>query len=256
MIKRFGLLVLLLSVFASCVPKKKLLYFQDIAQLKNDDKLAYDPKLQSDDLLIIIVSTPDPEASAPYNLTAFSGNITNNTEAASGGVRYQTYLIDSAGNIDFPVLGTLKLGGLTRREATEKIKAELAKYIKSAVVTLRLVNFKYSVMGEVARPGVFPVQTERVTLIEAISSAGDLTIYGDRKNILIIREVDGVKTHNFVDLTSTDFINSPYYYLDQNDIVYVGLNKTKINSSAVGPNITVGISAISLLITVIALATR
>src|SRR5690606_36224061 len=118
---------------------------------------------------------------------------------------------------------------------------ELLTYIKDPVINLRIVNYKISVSGQVVRPGTFNIQTERITLPEAITMAGDMTIYGNRSRVLIIRENEGKKTYNFVDMTKADFINSPFYYLTQNDLVYIEPNKTKINSSAVGPNISVAI---------------
>ncbi|AWA31321.1 sugar transporter [Flavobacterium magnum] len=257
MIKRI-FCVLCVAVFLfSCQSKKKLVYFQGIENVKGGGKADFEPLLQSDDLLLIIISSPVPEAAVPYNLITYSASSLEDQDRSGGsGVRYQTYLIDKEGNIEFPILGSIKVGGLTKSEAVDKIKTALKKYITSPIVNLRIVNYKISVMGEVVRPGLYTVQTERITLPEALSQAGDLTIYGDRKEILIIRDVDGVKTHHFVDITSADFINSPFYYLDQNDVVYVKPNQTKVNSSVVGPNVTVGISAISLLITIIALIAR
>jgi polysaccharide export outer membrane protein len=175
---------------------------------------------------------------------------------ASPQAQYQTYLVDSKGEISFPVIGSIKMGGLTRTEAVEKLKSELEKYVKNPIVNLRIVNYKVSVFGEVLRPGTYNIRTERVTLPEVISMAGDMTIYGSRNNVLVIREENGQKTHSFIDMTQADFINSPYYYLTQNDQVYIEPNKTRINSAAVGPNIAVGISALSLIITIIALVTN
>lgn len=163
------------------------------------------------------------------------------------------YLVDHSGNIDFPVLGKLKISGMTRTQVLQFLKEKISSYIKNPIITMRLTNFKISVQGEVTSPGVYPITTERVTLIEALSMARDLTILGKRNNILIIREIDGVKTYNRVDITKSDFINSPFYYLSQNDVVYVEPNKNKVNGSAVGPNTGVLISVTSLIITVITL---
>ena len=257
MIKRLFCLFSLALVFSSCVSKKEIVYFGGIDSSQSSTVSSnYEAKLQADDMLLIIVSAPDPEAAIPYNLIAFSTGENSSDKTTSGGIRYQTYLIDNAGNIEFPVLGKLKLGGLSKTEAVEKIKDELKKYITSPIVNMRIVNYKVSVMGEVVRPSSYTIQSERITLPEALSLAGDLTIFGNRKNILVIREMDGIKTHNFIDITSADFINSPFYYLDQNDIIYVEPNKTKVNSSAVGPNVTATISAVSLLITIVALLIR
>ena len=132
----------------------------------------------------------------------------------------------------------------------------LKKYIKEPKVNLRILNFKVTVSGEVKQPGIQNITSERITLIEAITMAGDLTDYGIRNNIMVIREKDGKKEIGRVDITKADFINSPYYYLSQNDHIYVEPNKTKVNASAVGPNTGIIISAISLLLTVVAIIIR
>ena len=235
-------------------------YYQDI-NLSETTANNYEPILKADDLLLIFVSSPDPEVAAPFNISTISiaGNSSSgvaNVENSGGQVRYQTYLIDNKGFIQFPIIGSIKLGGLTREVALETLKTKLKNYINEPIVNLRILNFKITVQGEVARPGTFNVLTERITLPEALAMAGDMTIYGKRDNVLIIREIDGKKTSNFVDLTKTDFMNSPFYYLSQNDLVVVEPNKTRMNASAVGPNISVLLSSISLLLTVIALLSR
>jgi polysaccharide export outer membrane protein len=135
-------------------------------------------------------------------------------------------------------------------------KTKLKAYFTEPSVNLRILNYKITVQGEVARPGTFTSATERITLPEALSMAGDLTIFAKRDNILIIREIDGKKESHFVDITKADFINSPFYYLSQNDLIYVEPNKTRMNSSAVGPNISIILSSVSLLITIVALLIR
>jgi polysaccharide export outer membrane protein len=161
--------------------------------------------------------------------------------------------VDAAGSIEFPVLGKLKVGGLSRSEVLQMLQQKIGVYIKSPIINLRVMNFKVSVQGEVNAPGTYTVDSERVTLIEALSKARDLTIYGKRNNILIIREIDGIKSYNRVDITKADFINSPFYYLAQNDVVYVEPNQNKINGAAIGPNTGVIISITSILITLITL---
>ena len=240
----------------SCVPRKKIAYFQNIEVINGSDSSTFQPKLQSDDLLIIIVSSPDTKSAIPFNLPTIGVLNANRPDSAIGQNSFQTYLIDNQGNIQFPVLGTIKIGGLTRAEAIAMLKQKLSQYLSDPIINIRIINYKVSVLGEVRSPGSFNIQTERITLPEAISLAGDMTMYGRRDNVLVIREVNGQKTHTFIDMTKADFINSPYYYLSQNDMVVVEPNKTRMNSSAVGPNITVGISAISLIITIIAFATR
>jgi len=162
-------------------------------------------------------------------------------------------LVDSEGYIDFPVLGRLLIGGKTKEQVSDEMHALIAKDIKDAVINIRLMNYKVTVMGEVNRPGVHKINSERITLPEALSLSGDLTKYGKRDNILITRETtDGITTQR-VDLTSTDFMQSDYFYLKQNDIVYVEPNKTRVNSSGVGPNISIYLTVISLLLTTTAL---
>ena len=207
---------------------------------------------------MIIVSADDPETAIPFNLTAISVPTTMNVGTGAmmtlrGQESVQSYLVDARGTIDFPILGKLQVGGLSRSDLMQLLETKITKYIKNPIINIRLMNFKVSVQGEVMVPGTYPVNSDRVTLIEAISMAKDLTIYGKRNNILVIREVNGVKSFNRVDITKADFINSPYYYLAQNDVVYVEPNKTRINGAAVGANTGVIISITSLVITLITL---
>lgn len=238
----------------SCKPRAELVYYQNIDSLASSEHPnSYEIKIQPDDLLMIVVSADDPETAIPFNLSSISVPSAYNMMATRGQETMQSYLVDAAGTIDFPVLGKLKVGGLSRSELMQLLESKIAKYIKNPIINIRLTNFKVSVQGEVTMPGTYPVTSDRVTLIEAISMAKDLTIYGKRDNILIIREINGVKSYNRVDITKADFIHSPFYYLAQNDVVYVEPNKTKINGAAVGANTGVIISVTSLLITLVTL---
>lgn len=249
---KITLLLLLTGMFFSCTSKKNIVYLQDDNQSTLGEMAKYEPSLQPDDVLMIIISAENPEVAAPYNMKSFS---VQNSQGM-GQDQLQSYLIDKEGNVDFPMLGKIHLAGLSRTNAIQKIKTLLENHIKEPVVNLRILNFKVSVLGEVSKPGVHTIQSERITLLEALSLSGDLTIYGKRESIMIIREKEGVKTIERIDITKRDFINSPYYYLAQNDVVYVEPNKTKVNASAVGPNISIWMSAISLVITIIALTIR
>jgi polysaccharide export outer membrane protein len=240
------LVVLLLF---SCKSREEMVYYQNIDALTQvEQSNSYEIKIQPDDLLTIIVSAEDTEASIPFNLGASAAGA-----ATTGQSTLQSYLVDASGTIDFPILGKLKVAGLTRSEVLQLLEGKIAKYIKNPIINLRVINFKVSVQGEVNAPGTYPISSDRITLIEAISMAKDLTIYGKRDNILVIREVNGVKSYNRIDITKADFIHSPFYYLAQNDVVYVEPNKTRINGGAVGANTGVIISITSLLITVITL---
>ncbi|MNF46885.1 Polysaccharide biosynthesis/export protein [compost metagenome] len=238
----------------SCASRKDIVYYQNIDGAKfNGNANSYEVKIQPDDLLLIIVSAEDPEIAVPFNLMSVSVESTVRPYTVSGQQTNQMYLVDANGMIDFPVLGSMKVGGLTRTEVLQMLKSKIAVYIKEPIINLRITNFKVSVQGEVGVPGTYNVTSERITLVEALSMARDLTIYGVRNNILVIREVDGVKSYNRVDITQSNFIDSPFYYLAQNDVVYVEPNQNKINGAAVGPNTSVLISITSLLITLVTL---
>ncbi|MCL9805123.1 polysaccharide biosynthesis/export family protein [Flavobacterium amniphilum] len=230
----------------SCSQQKNIAYFQNIDHLSALDGSSFEPTIQPDDLLLIIVSAPDPEAAAPFNLT--TENIpTVNGQAGMAQRQQQLYLVDKKGMIDFPILGQMQMGGLTKDEVVKQLKDKLLQYIKNPIVNIRIMNYKVTVQGEVNRPGTYPVNSERVTLIEALSMAGDLTIYGKRNNVVVVREVQGKKTVGRIDITKADFINSPYYYLSQNDMVYVEPNGAKSSSSTFNQNTTVWISIASLI---------
>lgn len=237
------ILLFLVMLFFSCVPKKEIIYYQNIDSINQKDRTnSYEIKIQPDDLLSIIISADNPEAVIPFNLGATE-------EDSSGKQSSASYLVDVNGFVDFPVIGKLKVSGLSRTETLKLFQDKLAPYIKNPVVIIRILNFKISIQGEVTESGIYPINTERVTLIEALTMAKDLTIYGKRDNILIIREIDGVKSYNRVNITNADFINSPFYYLAQNDVVYVEPNKNKVNGAGVGPSTGLIFSITSILIT-------
>lgn len=253
---RLVLTLLLLSslAFVSCVPSKEVVYFQGIDDKNLTGSGAYEPVLKPDDVLYINVSSFDSEAVKPFNLGI-------SQEGGGGGqggliIMRQTYLVNNDGDIEFPILGTLKVGGLTREDVTRKLQARISEYVKDPIINLRIVNYKVSVLGEVARPGSYTLESDRITVLEAIAMAGDMTLFGKRENVLIIRENRGVKETIRLDLTQPDFISSPYYYLTQNDVVYVEPNKRKINSTAIGPNILAGISVIGFALTTILLLSK
>ncbi len=247
--------ILCCHLFGACASSEKFALLQNVSNNNEENTANFQAVLQPDDLLMIIISTDNPLIAQPYNLTAI--NIASaTTETGIMQQRQLNYQIDQEGNIQMPNLGTVKAAGKTRNELGQAIKQLLEGKITNPIITIQLLNFKISVQGEVNKPGTFPITTERVTLLEALSMAGDLTIYGKRDNILVIREENGIKSFQKVDITKGDFVNSPYYYLSQNDVIYVEPNKTRVNSSVIGPNVTVGISALSLIITIVALTTR
>lgn len=249
-------LALFVLFFTSCTTRKKLVYFQQSTSV-SDSIENYNPILKCDDLLSIIITCIDQESAKPFNLpisNMFNNNIGGYTQGAP---TQPGFLIDSDGYIDFPVVGKVKLSGLKRSIAIDTIKQKLKPYVKDPSVMVRILNFKITVLGEVKNPGTFTIPNERITLLEALGIAGDLNITAIRNNILVVRELDGKKVHYRVDLTSSEVFNSPVYYLNQNDVVYVEPNRAKINSSVINPaNAGIVISAVSLIITVLALLTR
>jgi polysaccharide export outer membrane protein len=249
--------IFVLVIASSCASRKELVYFQDEplneeSQLDNRFQLTY----KTNDILTIDVSSIEPAAAMPFNLApvSYANSTTNNNDLnANGNLLRQTYLVDPMGNIEFPVLGTIHVGGLTRTEATEMLKERLREYVKDAIVNIRLINFTVTVLGEVNAPGTYTIQDERISLSEALGLAGDLTIYGKRDNVFLIREVDGKKKYAKFDLSSINVVNSPVYYLSQNDVIYVEPNNSRINTSKFNPNTAVIISAISTLATIVAI---
>jgi len=245
-------LLVLGVLVSSCVSNKKMLYFQDVEGVENPTVLAnYEPKIQPGDLLNINVAAAEAEAALPFNIyeTPVVGTYTSSLKPLS-------YLVNTDGEINFPVLGTLKVAGFTSKEVTKSLNEQLASYINKPIVNIRLTNFKITVLGEVKTPGTYPVPNERISIIEAIGMAGDLTIQGRRTTVTLVREVQGERKFVTIDLTNKQLFNSPYYYLAQNDVIYVEPNKTKVNSSAVGSNAGIILSSISTLISLRAILTR
>ena len=240
---------------SGCTSYKSVPYMQDADVVSGVQETLpmYDAKIMPKDLLTITVNASDPEAAAPFNLTVQSAvNVARSTSLIQQPV-LQQYLVNNDGTIDFPVLGVLKIGGLTKGEAEDLIREKLGDYLKeSPIVTVRMTNYKISVLGEVQRPGVFTISNEKVNIFEALAMAGDLTIWGMRDNVKLIREdADGQRKIVNLDLTKADIIANPYYYLQQNDILYVTPNKTKAKNSDIGQSTSLWFSGTSILVSVI-----
>lgn len=243
---------LLVGLLFSCATKDDVVYFNGMDSSDNSIGLdSYSPTYHIDDELVIVVNALDAEAARPFNKTSVS--VSQDLLDARGRERIQTYRVDPDGNINFPVLGMLKIAGLNRAQATKMLQDKLSDYIKNPIVDIETVNYRITVLGEVNRPGTFTATNERITLVEAISLAGDLTIYGERENVLVIQDYDGKKTYTRVNLKSDDLFDSPVYYLSQNDVVYVEPNKTRAKNSAIGAQTGVILSSLGLLISMTAL---
>lgn len=250
-------LSLAVAALASCTSYKNVPYLQDIDAVNYNtvEIPMYDAKIMPKDLLTITVNTTDPQAAAPFNLTVQTPyNVAQSTSITTQAA-LQQYLVDNDGNVNFPVLGTLHLGGLTKNQAEELITGKLGTYLKEKpVVTVRMANYKISVLGEVAHPGTFTVSNEKINVLEALAMAGDLTIYGIRDNVKLIREdAHGQRSIHILDLNNADLVLSPYFYLQQNDVLYVTPNKTKAKSSDIGTTTTTWLSATSILVSLASL---
>lgn len=223
----FITLVSLLAIIGgttSCVSPKSIVYFQgdSIRYSSQEITRQYVPRIQPSDILSIIVGSLNAEANEVFNTpNTFTTASTNYSNVGGPRVQPLGYLVDSDGNIEIPLIGKLHVGGLKTTEAADTIRTRLQTFLKEPSVIVRNLNFKVSVMGEVKLPGVYVIPDEKITLPEVMSLAGDLTIYGNRSNVMIIREENGKREYARIDLTSREIFNSPYYYLHKNDVIYI-----------------------------------
>ncbi len=242
-----GVAVLALS---ACNSSKTVLpYFTEIitvqeGTLPTDD---YMPQIQPDDELQIIVSSANPEATLNYNLP-FVNPASRDKFTMSSTPRYQTYIVNTKGDIDFPVLGTLHVAGLTTEQLKEELVAKISRDVKDPIVSVSLINFTVVVAGEVENPQTLQVNRNRMTVLDALAAAGDLTEYGERSNVLIIREENGERKFAHLDLNSSETLTSPYYYLQQNDYVYVAPNKVRQANSKYNQNNAYKLSVTSTIV--------
>jgi polysaccharide export outer membrane protein len=221
--------LLLITVLASgCVKHAQLLYFRNQSDFipLQDHEIANQVriKIQPDDVLFVLVRALEQETAEPFNLFSAGMNMQN---LGQNNPSLQGYLVDPTGYVDFPVLGKLKLEGMTIDEAKALIAQKLSAFLKDPVIIIRFMNFRLTVLGEVKAPGSITVPGERITLLEALGQAGDLTPYSNREKIMVIREQDGKRDFGYVDIHSPEIFQSPYFYLQQNDIVYVEPTKAK-----------------------------
>jgi polysaccharide export outer membrane protein len=252
----WGTLFLSVLLFSSCDTSREILYFQDV-KINDPVKIekSLEIKILPKDLIMIAVSSRDPSLAALFNLPLASYQVGNSELTASRNSQVLGYTVDSAGKIDFPVLGALSVAGLTRKQLSQMIKERLIRenLLKDPVITVDFLNLKIDVLGEVKNPGSISVTKDQITLLEAISMAGDLTIYGKRDGVLVIREVNNTRTTFKVDLRSSNLFSSPAYYLQQNDVIYVEPNVVRAGQSTINDNnlksISLWLSITSLLAT-------
>lgn len=249
------MVVTMILMMVGCGSSKEVAYWQNIDSISlAASKGLYDAKIMPKDELTILVQTTDPLTSEPFNLRS--------TGQTSSKNQITGYLVDNDGMINFPIVGKIHVAGLTKTECEDLIKSKIQPYLartENPLVSVRTSSYRITVIGEVNRPGVIPVSTEKISLIEALAEAGDMTIYGKRDNVLLVREDKSGEKHKVrLNMNDANIINSPYYYLQQNDIVYVEPHKVKARNTFFGSNTSIfysviGIttSLVSLLITVL-----
>jgi polysaccharide export outer membrane protein len=245
--------IFLLLFFTNCASKKKFVYFQD----NKDTKISteYLLKLKEGDILNIKVFGCDEESIKIFNIPINNDHNVNRSYF-SGGQPSNGYLINKEGQIDFPLIGKIKISGLSLSEANEYLKTKLKIYLKDPILSIQIQNFKVTILGDIRNPATIEVPNEKISIIEAIGIAGDLNITARRDNVLLLRDENGTNKEYRIDLTKKDFINSPVYFLHQNDVIYVEANKPKINSSKVTGTSSVFVAIASLIITTVNLVLK
>lgn len=249
---------LVYTVF-SCKAREDIQYVKNIEDVAIKESIkANTSTIQPGDQLAITVLAKDNEVAKPFNQNYYSTDMSQFSSVPSRNASIEpVYNVDGKGNIDFPILGTINTTNQNLDQFKENLKERLTKYIKNPGVNVKTVNFRVTVLGEVNRTGTFNIDGgQPTTILNVIGMAGDLTIYGQRKNVLVIRNVDGATTKQYIDLTNAELFNSPYYYVKQNDVIYVSPNSARKSASSYGPQIGIVISVASVLVGVLALLFR
>ena len=238
-------------LFFSCATKKDLYYFQDINDIDIENNFQY-LTIQPGDILDIQIKALNPESVVIFQKqdALMQQNVGIQNRAIDG------YLVGNDNTINLPLIGSISTSGLDTNTLSNEIIKKLSSYIKDPSVNIRILNFRVSILGEVNKPGTFTFLEERVSIPQAIGLAGDLTINGDRNSVLLIRDHDGKKTNHFIDLTKSDFLNSSFYFLKQNDVLYVRPNNAKIKTSGLVGNASTLVSILSLAVSLFIVITR
>ncbi len=255
----------LFCIIFSCKVKEDIDYMKNIEQTAINKSIQTSTfTIQPGDQLMISVTAKDNDVVKPFNqnysssdISQFSLSSTNLPVQGQSSVSGPSYLVDSKGNIQYPIIGELNTSGKTIEQFRDILKERLKQYIKEPGVNVRNTNFKVTVLGEVNKTGTYLIPDgQSMTILGILGMAGDLTIYGQRKNILVIRNIDGSTSKEYIDITNAEFINSPYYYVKQNDVIYVSPNDTRKNSSGYGPQAGILISIASVAVGLLALLFR
>ncbi|WP_010228293.1 polysaccharide biosynthesis/export family protein [Gillisia marina] len=248
------LILVSLFVLASCSTKKEIVYFQEPEDIENLQSLMkFEPVIEVNDILQIDVTSLDELVAAPFN------KVQSNQQGSVGGQQnaaLRGYLVDVNGDIQFPVLGQINVINKSRSELESFLTKKIKVYVKDAVVSVRLLNFRITVLGEVGSPGVVQVANEQISFPELIATVGDIKYTGKRENIVVIREIDGVISVGRVDITSSEVFKNPFYYLKQNDIVYVEPTYRQIKTAGFITSYTGLISLFTTAVSLVILFTR
>jgi polysaccharide export outer membrane protein len=251
--KHFGLLTLAVLLLASCATNRRAAYIQN-AQADFPATIAqdYQIRIKPLDRLTVTVNSKDPELAVPFNAASSYGSLSGTTGASGGANSLQILTVDERGKIQLPIIGEVHCNGLTRNELSREIESTIREngMVHDPIVVVQFADVKFSVLGEVSRPGQFSITKDRISLFDALAMAGDLTVYGQRENVAIIRETNGTRTVHYLNLTDPTILDSPYFYLQQDDAIYVTPNKYKAATGEINQNRSFYISLISTAISI------
>lgn len=239
----------------SCATKKDILYFQNIEEVEPQQLTTqYEAVIKKDDRLSIVVSGPDKTVTAPYNLTLGEMGANGMSSSTDPEKSVLTYLVDPNGNIDFPILGTIHVEGMTRNQLVNYLTQEIGKDVKDPIVVVSIRNYKITILGEVKSPGTYTMDSEKITILQALGRAGDLNLTAEREGILLIREEDGKEKHYTLNLKSAELLNSPQFYLQQNDVIYVPASASRVaNATMASGVISTVLSSVTTTISLVTL---
>lgn len=242
-----------MALLSSCNVQKRIVYIQDAeSKVYETVRTESEIRIKPLDRLTVIVVSKNPELAAPFNAASSYNSLSSNPAGTTATTSLQVRTVSSDGKLEMPILGPIECSGLTRSELSAKI-ADMIKsegYFDDPIVNVQFADMKVSVLGEVAKPGVFTIQQDKISILDALALAGDLTIFGVRDQVAVIRETENGSAVEFLDLTSADIFSSPYFYLRQNDVVYVKPNKYKAATSEINQNRTFWLSIVGTLVSV------
>ena len=252
--KHLGIFILGALLLASCATNKRAAYIQQVqTDIPTAIEQDYQIRIKPLDRLTVTINSKDPELAAPFNAASSYNSLNGlSSYSSSSNGNLQILTVDKEGKIQLPIIGEIDCDGLTRNELAKKIENTIREngMVHDPIVIIQFADVKFSVLGEVARPGQFSITKDRISLFDALAMAGDLTIYGQRENVALIREENGMRTVHYFDLKNPDILTSPYFYLQQDDVVYVTPNKYKAQAGEINPNRSFYISLVSVAVSV------